>query len=364
MGTIIVLSLLILLHELGHFLTARKFGVKVEEFGIGLPPKMLTLWRRGDTAYTLNWLPLGGFVRLFGEDGDLTFFEKLNPFVKKTSFVGKPAWQRGLILVAGIIMNFLIGIVLFSIIYSVSGVPSLHGERAVVTQVVSGSPADLADINEGDVIAAFDDEVIATSDEFVRKIGDKRGQNVRLQITALLPDGTIGESSRIVEVVPRVNPPEGEGSLGVAIATIPIVTYEHKPWYLAPIYGAVEGVKESFGWGREILRGLGSLAGHLIRGQLPDGLSGPVGVWRAGEKISESAGIMGTLRFGAILSINLAIFNLLPFPGLDGGRLLFLGLEKVIGRKRVNKYENYIHMGGVMLLILLLLVVTWRDIFN
>lgn len=364
MTTILILSVLILLHELGHFLTAKKFGVRVDEFGLGLPPKALKLFRRGDTEYTLNWLPLGGFVRLFGEDGDLNLYEKLNPLVKQRSFVGKPAWQRGLILLAGIFMNLLLGLFIFSAIYSFSGVPRVDRNMTVVTQVVKDSPAEGAGLEEGDVVIKIGDQEITEADAFVESINDSKGKAITLQVAPIRPDGTVGDSSRQVTVIPRENPPAGEGAIGVGIATVPLVSYEKKPWFSAPYYGAIEGVKESYAWGRETIRGIAGLAGSLGKGTLPEGISGPVGVWRAGEKISESSGWLGSLRFGAILSINLAIFNLLPFPGLDGGRLLFLGLERIFGRQRVNRYENQIHTAGVILLILLLITVTWRDIWG
>lgn len=364
MATIILLSVLILLHEAGHFLAARKFGVKVEEFGIGLPPRMLRLFKRGDTDYTLNWLPIGGFVRLFGEDNDLTTLEKVNPFTRNKSFASKPTWQRAIILFAGIFTNFLVGILLFSFIYSVSGVPHIDRNLAVVTQVVKGSPADLAGFTEGDAVVSVDSVGVSSSIEFVDQIKDKKGQAVTFRVAALLPDGKLSPEQKVISAIPRENPPAGEGALGVGVSTLPILVYDKKPWYTAPFYGMVEGAKESYAWGKEIVRGLGTLLGSIIRGQLPEGISGPVGVVRAGEKVSEAAGIMGLLRFGAILSINLAIFNLLPFFGLDGGRLMFLGLEKIIGRKWVNKYEGYIHTGGVIVLLGLLLVVTWKDIWG
>lgn len=364
MATILLLTVLILLHEAGHFLAARKFGVKVEEFGFGLPPKMLRLFKRGETEYTLNWLPIGGFVRLFGEDNDLSVLEKVNPLNRNRSFASKPSWQRAIILLAGIFANFLIGILLFSFIYSVSGIPRVERNLAVVTHVAEGSPADLAGFTMGDAVVTVDGAEIDDSTSFVDRIKDKKGQAVSFRVAPLLPDGKLSPEQKVITAIPRENPPAGEGALGVGVSTLPVLVYDKKPWYTAPFYGMVEGVKESYAWGREIVRGLGTLIGSIVRGQLPEGISGPVGVVRAGEKVSEAGGIMGLLRFGAILSINLAIFNLLPFFGLDGGRLMFLGLEKIIGRKWVNKYEGYIHTGGVIALLGLLLVVTWKDIWG
>ncbi|MFH2019668.1 MAG: M50 family metallopeptidase [bacterium] len=361
---LILLSLLILLHEFGHFLAAKKFGVKVEEFGIGLPPKLVSLGKRGGTEYTLNWLPFGGFVKVLGEDGELTIAEKLNPLLRKQSFSEKPGWQRAIILLAGIIMNFLIGVLLFSVVYSISGVPKYEGEEVVITQVAPGSPAEGAGIKEGDVVMTIEGVNVQTSEAFVKLINEKKGQVVSLSLVEMLADGTLGSDRREVEVTPRVQPPDGEGALGVGIVTLPNTHFERKPWYLAPFYGAVEGVKEAGLWSKEILRGLVTLGKNLVQGKVPKGISGPVGIWKMGEKIQQEQGFVASLRFGAILAINLAIFNLLPLPALDGGRLVFIGVEKVWGKKWVRKYEKYVHFAGLILLVLLLVAVTWNDIRN
>lgn len=364
MVTFVILILLILVHELGHFLAAKKFGVKVEEFGIGLPPRILTITKKDGTEYTLNWLFIGGFVRLLGEDGDLTMYEKLNPLVRKQSFIAKPIWQRAAILVAGVVMNILTGLVIFSVVYTISGVPKIESERAVVAQVVEGSPADLAGFKQGMALLTVDGEEVNTSDTFVEKVADKKGEMVTFRIASLLPDGTVSDDQLVVRAIPRVEPPPGEGALGVSIVTVPIVRYEQKPWYLAPFYGLIDGTREAYAWGREILRSIPMIFSPLLSGKLPEGAAGPVGVVREGNRIYEQGGLTGAMRFGAILSINLAVFNLLPIPGLDGGRILFLGFEKILGKKRVHKYENYIHSAGIIFLIGLLLLFTWNDIWG
>jgi len=364
MVILILLSLLILLHEFGHFIAAKKFGVKVEEFGIGLPPRLLRIGKKGETEYTLNWLPFGGFVKLFGEDGELSLAQKLNPLIKKRSFSEKPSWQRAIILLAGIGMNFVIGIFLFSVVYSISGVPKYGSDEVVVTQVMPGSPAEQGGIREGDVVTMIGEQKITTADEFVKYISEEKGQEVSLNLVALLPDGTLGSDRREVRVIPRVTPPEGEGALGVGVVTIQQLSFEKKPWYLAPLYGVVEGVKEAGVWSREIIRGLVELGKNLTKGKVPEGISGPVGIWRMGNKIQKAQGFVASLRFAAILVINLAIFNLLPLPALDGGRLVFVGLEKILGKKWVRKYEKWVHFGGLVVLMLLLVVITWSDIKN
>ena len=356
MTTILLLSLLILLHEFGHYIVAKFFGVKVEEFGIGIPPKALKLFTWRETEFTLNWLPLGGFVRLAGEEHDPSLWEKINPFLRKNMFFAKPAWQRALVIIAGVVMNFVVGIAAFSIIYSVNGVPEEVGEQVMISQVLPNSPAAQADLVTGEVVYKIDDAEIKTSAEFVELIKERKGQNVSLWVAKVDVNGEKGDESRVVTVVPRENPPAGEGALGVAVSTVPIFQYKKLPWYQAPIVGTVEGFKEAIGWSREFLR-IFSHPSELIKN-----VGGPVQVVKVGQQAVEM-GWDVTLRFVGIISLNLAIFNLLPFPALDGGRLLMVGLEKVVGRKRVAKVEQYVNAVGMGLLILLLIVITIKDIF-
>ena len=354
--TILILSLLVLSHELGHFLVAKLFGVHVDEFGIGLPPKALTLFKKKETEYTLNWLPLGGFVRLAGEEHDSSLWEKLNPVERAHMFFAKPAWQRVLVMIAGVTVNFLVGIVLFSIVYVHTGIPKYSGEQVLVSSVAKNSPAALANIKENEVIVRVGDTTITSADQFVSLIQTKKGQAVDLYVSTLDASGIKSASSRVVSVIPRENPPVGEGSLGVAIATVPIVSYEKKVWYQAPFYGAVEGTKEAWGWALMFFQILSHPA------ELLKNLSGPVKVVQVGQQAA-AEGWVSLVRFAAIISLNLGIFNLLPLPALDGGRIVMVGLEKIIGRKRVTSAEKYVNAVGMGLLILLLVVVTVKDIF-
>ncbi len=226
MTTILLLSLLILLHEFGHYIVAKLFGVKVEEFGIGIPPKALKLFTWRETEFTFNWLPLGGFVRLAGEEHDPSLWEKINPFLRKKMFFAKPAWQRALVIIAGVVMNFVVGIAAFSIIYSVNGVPEEVGEQVMISQVLPNSPAAQADLVTGEVVYKIDDTEIKTSAEFVELIKERKGQNVSLWVAKVDVNGERGEESRVVSVIPRENPPEGEGALGVAVSTVPIFQYK------------------------------------------------------------------------------------------------------------------------------------------
>jgi regulator of sigma E protease len=356
MLTILVLSLLVLLHEFGHFIIAKLFGIHVLEFGIGLPPKALKIFQYKETEYTLNWLPIGGFVRLAGEESDPTLWERINPLTHGHMFFAKPAWQRALVIVAGVSMNFIIGILMFSVVYSAIGVPKLEGEQVLVTAVSDNSPAALAKIEPNEIIVRVGDTEVKNATQFIELIADKKGQMVSLYLAELDGNGRKTDSSRVVELIPRENPPEGEGALGVGVTTAPIVTYEKKAWYVAPLYGAVEGTKEALAWSRGFIW----IFMHPV--ELIKNISGPVAVVKVGQQAA-SEGWVTMLRFAGIISLNLAIFNLLPIPALDGGRLLMIFLEKIVGRRRVVKYEGYVNTVGMILLISLLIGVTIKDLF-
>lgn len=360
---LLLLSGLVLIHEFGHFLAARIFGVSVEEFGIGIPPRAKSLFRNKETEFTLNWLPLGGFVRLKGEERPESS-NKITKYSKQNShFYAKSRWQRAIILSSGVVFNLLFGILLFSLVFSFTGVPRVVGERVVVASVASGSPADISGIKPGDVMVRLGGVPIDDVSGFISSIDSKRGSVVRLYVGSLEQDGTLKDTTREVSVIPREKPPEGEGALGVSIANIEVYEYDHKPWYLAPFYGVVVGTKEAYFWGKAVVTSLVGMLAGLFSGVAPVGVSGPVGIYKISQEV-QRAGVLAFLRFSAILSINLGIFNLLPIPALDGGRLLFLVFEKIFGVKRIGKIERWIHGVGFMFLIGLLILVTWQDILR
>lgn len=357
MSTILLLSLLILIHEFGHFVAARRYGVKVEEFGIGIPPKIFTLFKWRGTEFSLNWLPLGGFVRLYGEDSDPKWWEKLSSAAKRETLGSKPAWQRVVIMAAGVIMNLLAGIVLFTAIYTHTGVPVEEEKRVVIAKVVEGSPAQYAGIKQGDIMAKVGEEEILTSDQFIKLLKENSGEAINIYVGSLKSDGQENTSYRQVTIVPRENPPEGEGALGVGVVELPVIEYEQKPWYTAPFYGLSEGVKEAYGWTRIMIKFL------LNPAQLWQGLSGPIEVVKIGQE-QAAEGWISFLRFGGIISFNLAVFNLLPIPALDGGRIVMVLLERVVGRKRIAGVEKYVNAAGMIALLLLMVVVTVRDLMK
>ena len=347
---IIILSVLILVHELGHFVVARKNKIKIEEFGFGYPPR---IWGKkiGETIFSINWLRFGGFVRMLGEDSDQQVKNKKD--LNKAFFMKKKR-VRIAVLMAGVLMNFLLGVVLFGVVYTKLGIPE-PVNYVVVTGVVEESPADKAGIKAEDKILAVEglewpEEKKKSLSSFVEFVNQRKGEELLFTL-----DG--GDEKR---VTPRLDEeiPEGQGALGVAITNVDFVLY---PVWQRPFRGMWVGVVEALAWGEEIIISLGKTFYGLFQGDVPKDVAGPVGIYEISKGVSKE-GFLAILQFVAILSINLSILNLLPLPALDGGRLMFVGFE-AITRKRVNpKIEQLIHLVGILLLISLMVLVTVNDV--
>ncbi|MDP3994736.1 MAG: M50 family metallopeptidase [bacterium] len=343
----LVLSVLIVVHELGHFIMARRFGVWVEEFGFGLPPRIFGK-KIGETLYSLNLLPFGGFVKLHGEDSPAGGDEKIKD--PNRAFIKKNKKTRFTIITAGVVMNFLLAIISFAIVYSFSGIPR-DTKNVKVVEVVAGSPAQVAGLIVGDVVRKVGKNDVSKVVEFVGLIEKDKGKKVALTIER--------NSSEIkLNITPRETPPEGEGPLGVVITNTEI--YFPKI-YLRPFWGVYYGFKEATFWGKSIVVGLLEIIKGLFAGNVPQDIAGPVGIFAITSKATEY-GILAVINFIGIMSVNLAILNILPFPALDGGRLLFIGIEKAIGRKVLPKFESAVHMIGMIILLFLLLAITVHDV--
>ncbi len=345
-----VLSVVVLIHEGGHFLTARLFDIKVEEFGFGLPPRLVRLFKKGETEYTLNWLPIGGFVKLYGENGLQEGVED------KRAFGSKPIWQRVVVLTAGVIGNFLLAVVLFGVVYSVLGIPTAV-DGAAVSEVVDGSPAAAAGIEEGMIIKEIvvEGESMDVNDvpELITQIENYKGEEIGLRVEK-------NGESRVIKLTPRENPPEGEGSLGVVITDSQLKEY---PLWQMPFRGVWVGFKEALAWGAEIVLGLKDVFIRLVTGQGIDAeeVAGPVGIYQVTGQVSKM-GIWPLLQFIGVFSVNLAILNMIPFPALDGGRVLLLGVEKIRGKKMEVRVEQWINALGMMILLGLMAAVTLNDV--
>lgn len=370
-----ILSVLILVHELGHFLVAKRNGILVEEFGFGIPPR---IWSKkiGETVYSVNLLPIGGFVKLFGEEGgELAVVSR-----QKSEFSGKAFFEKSIlarlkVILAGVTMNYLLAILAFAIIFTITGIPVKTGKIKVVG-IAKDSPAEIGQLKLDDEIVSLDNEKIKDINSFVNLTKEKAGEVVWLEVrrekdNPCVEDKILGggvgpgfqvsckEGNFLVAVIPRAEPPEGQGPLGIAISEIEM---RHYSFWLTPILGVREGFKESIAWGRMISSALLKMLGQLIfKGEIPKDVVGPIGIYQATGIVAKS-GFLALMEFLGILSVNLAIINVLPFPVLDGGRLLFLGIETFFGKKIAPKVEAWVNNLGMALLLLLVLLITINDI--
>lgn len=350
---IIILGLLILSHEFGHFIVAKKSGVRVHEFGFGFPPR---LWEKkvGDTVYSINAIPFGGFVKLEGED-----LGEVPENLTKDSFIAKPRLVQAAILVAGVFFNLLLAWVLisggymFGLPVSVDAAPAgarLSDERIIVTSVLPGSPAEEAGLLAGDTIE-FPDYSLGLPDNSA-SVQSYISLNKDKEIRVLYTSKT-GQKDEII-VVPREGVVPGKAAIGIGFD---VIGTARLPFFTS----FVEGARLTGALTIGTAVGLGQFVVAAFTGQASlEAISGPVGiVGLVGDALS--LGVVYLLMLTAIISINLAIINLVPFPALDGGRLLFLLIE-ALGLPIKPKVALLLNTFGFVLLLLLMVVVTYSDI--
>ncbi len=419
-----ILAVLILIHEIGHFVSAKLVGIRVEEFGIGIPPRLFG-FRRGGVLYSINLLPIGGFVRVLGEDGKS---------VSPDSLQAKSKLQRTFFMAAGSMMNFLLAFVLMIVIVGVRGDTTT---RAYITGVEPDSPAAQSNLQAADRIISVNGKSITTANQVVSQVDSKAGEPVSFIVER---NGQQIETS----VTPRVNPPPGQGKVGIqlddaihalvkvtsvdqnseasaaglqpgdliksiagfkiedAIAyrfaivnhqgeTIPFVVsrggHDLTLQYTVPAHDAQgqlnsgitasqDFIMQSVPWWKVVPQGIKQTVTTmdqmfhglvmLVRGDVPiQGIAGPIGMGQLTSEVikASSAPVWSTLaNIMVLLSLNLAVLNLLPFPALDGGRLLFVLIEAVRGKKVPPEKEGVVHFVGLVVLLLFMLVVAFADI--
>lgn len=364
---LITILILVLVHELGHFLAAKKFNIKVLEFGFGLPPRIIGK-KIGETIYSLNWLPFGGFVRLLGEDEtEKTALEN------KHSFASQKVTKRIVVVVSGVVMNLILAWVLFWIVlgfqnfktqiplitpHQFLGVTQVDEKIILIGEVTPGSPAEMAGISSGDRVIAFNDSQIEDANQLVKKIQESLDKKVKLTLSD--PQKT---TFRNVEVIPRKNPPPNQGALGVSLGTFTIANLDYSDPWQKLLAGPIHGFNLTvYSW--EILSQ--TVARAIKMGDftpVSQNVAGPVGITSIVKNIlSIKNPLLPYLDFMAVLSLNLAIVNILPFPGLDGGRLLFLVMEGLTRKRTHPTLEKYLHTIGLAILLSLIFLVTISDI--
>ena len=397
-----VLAFLIFVHELGHFLTAKWFGIKVLEFGFGFPPRLFGI-RRGETIYSINWIPLGGFVRMLGEDNaagvpdsaEQARLEAGDPDPDDgRRYTDKPPYQRAIVLVAGSLMNFLTPLVIFTIIFLMPRdvpVGTVH-----ISGVAPRSPAAEAGIRPGDQILAVNGERVRNHVELIDTVNGRLGVETELNIRRGAIVSGLGQSPEFsvvetVTVVPRENPPSfrvvetvtdpdtqvsvrearrydgqleagdtlSQGAVGVIIGTSNFrFVKERQP--------PMDAVPSAAGRIWEVLTTTVGAFQDWAGGGPNPGFTGPIGIAQVTGEVAEASDQYGfTIFFElvAFISISLGIINILPIPALDGGKLVFVTLEWIRGGKRVSpRKEGLVHIVGFAVLIGLILVVTFFDI--
>jgi regulator of sigma E protease len=345
---IAILGILVVIHEIGHFVTARLANVRVLEFGVGFPPRAKVLRNKGETLYTLNWLPIGGFVKLEGEDGDGADDPR--------SFSVQPWWKKMVILVAGVVMNVLLAFAIFTSI-ALIGDPTI-GVR--VGEVQPGSPAEGAGIVAGDAIVSLDGGYYNAfdGDPLLVSLQGKAGETVEVGLEhADGSSSTVTVTLRDAQAVAA-----GQGALGVSGLTAMTTDVSFN-------YTFVEAIQ--VGWDRTvqalglIWNGLGQLVSSIVTDPTqPPPVSGPVGIATEIGDIFWQLGPLLTLYVAGILSANLAVVNILPFPPLDGGRMLMITLKRVFGARISLRAEQLTYMVGFVFLFAFLIWITGFDILR
>lgn len=363
---IIVLGLLVFVHEFGHFIVAKKSGMAVEEFGFGFPPRIAGMqkadgrWRwvwghkppqdPDRTVYSINWIPLGGFVKIRGENNEAEDDPK--------SFINRPFWPRLATLVAGVVMNLILAWMIMSVAAGI-GIPTaasgpqdilagsaLKDPHISILTVVSGGPADKAGLQPGDTIVAVDHKTFTDSSQASAYILSGKGKVFDFEVSR-------GGKNLDIAVASLANPGPDQGPTGIELASVGDMVF---PWYLAP-WGGLRVLGIQF---VNIASGLG----QLFTGKVGiNDLGGPVKIAQLTGQVTRM-GFIYLMQFAAFLSINLAILNILPFPALDGGRVLFLVIEKIRGKRNNQLVEQWVNAIGFVLLILLMIIVTAHDLIT
>lgn len=337
---ILILGIVVLIHEFGHFIFAKKAGIYVYEFSIGMGPQLFKFHRKNDeTEYSIRLLPIGGYVQMAGEDME----EEESDIPKEKQMTNKKWYQRFLTIIAGILFNFLLAIVIFFIVGLVNGVPT---DTTTVAEVTKDSAALEAGLQSGDVIEKINGKTILSSDhlmllvqvngkETMDVVVDRDGKEVALEITP-----------KKVEVDDQVTYQYGF-SLNNTV-----------------VHNFFAAVKYGFTKMFSLLHQMILIIGYLIIGKLSlSSLAGPVGIYTVVEQSAE-AGLMSLVYLVGFLSLNVGFINLLPIPAFDGGRILFLIIEKIKGSRVNPKVENTIHALGFIFLMILMVLITYNDIMR
>ena len=356
---ILVLGGLVLIHEFGHFIIAKLCDVYVEEFAIGMGPKLFS-FRKGETLYRINLFPIGGYVKMLGEQDD-----SQDP----RSFNRQSILKRMLIVTGGVMMNILLAGVAYFILLSISSftliIPQIvdyqfkfaQSQNVIfVDYVAENSPAFEVGLEPGDVILSVNQREITSMEEFKQLVNQNAGEEIVLSVIDYS-----GDNERTIELTPRINPPENEGPIGISMVEAVKITY-------TGIHKIFSGFEHSFNMIAYTLVILKDLINRSFAtgdiSYVSDTISGPVGVYVVTDMVIKTAGLVGLLDIIALMSSSLAFMNLLPFPALDGGHVVLLLLEKIRGKRLNSTVESWLTATGFIVLMGFMLLITVKDLFQ
>jgi len=381
---IFILAILILIHEFGHFIVAKLNGVRVDEFGFGLPPRIFGI-KKGETLYSINLIPFGGFVKLFGEEyHEISQNSKiksqnqvrLGKKLQEKAFIYKKPWQKTLIILAGVIMNFLLGTTIYYYLLSTNNFQSeplptffnyqfkfgTQEKRVIILNVNKNSPAEKTGIKHQDIVLAYKKDSnwqkIKSSSEFINLIKNNKDKPIQLDII----NNQNGER-KIVTIVPYFEKKVNRYIIGVSLTDSVVLNYQK------PYEKIFSGFFHSYNIIDYNLKTIAFLISSSIKEKDPktitQSLSGPVGIYSVVQSTIETSGkkvVNNLLNIIALLSLSLALMNVLPFPALDGGRMIFVLYEWITGKPSNKEIEKYVNLVGFLILISFALVITYSDI--
>jgi regulator of sigma E protease len=342
---LITFTVIVAVHEFGHYATARALGMKVLEFAIGFGPRLFG-WRRSEIDYNVRAIPFGGFVRILGQD-DFAIHQEGEGDPR--AFTSKPWWSQAIVLVAGVTMNIILALLVLTIAFA-TGTTGATGDVRV-DQVATGSPAEGAGIQVNDIVRTIDGRAVTKSSDLVAYVR----QQARTEKEVALEIERNGRPIPTINAVPRLEPPEGEGPLGIRLEDVQGPVSVSLP----------EAVVQAWQLTGDVVGQIAAIPSQIIssRGGGGDGpqVGGPIQIFVVTGQVAQ-LGLPTLLKLIGVLSVNLAVLNIIPFPGLDGGRLLFVLIAGIFRKKMSPQLEAAIHAVGFVLLLALLVVVSISDI--
>jgi regulator of sigma E protease len=343
---VLTFTVIIAVHEFGHYITARLLGMKVLEFAFGFPPRLFAIKHAG-IDYSINAIPFGGFVRILGQDD---FSLRQAGEGEPGSFASKPWWSQAIVLVAGVTMNIVLAVFVLTIAFATGTTASTGDVR--VDLVAKGSPAEKAGIQIGDMVRAIDGRPVTSSRDLVSYVTKAAAQHPDTEVTIEIERN--GRPIAPVKAVPRADPPEGEGPLGIRLEEVQAPVAVPLP----------QAFGQAVALSGQVIVQIGELPGQLLASRPSGGaptVGGPIEIFRVTGQVAQY-GIPTFLKLVGVLSVNLAVINIVPFPGLDGGRLFFVLIGGIFRVRISPQVEQAIHAVGFVLLLVLLLVVSIADV--